>query len=326
MRSSVRRVRIALLLLSMLLCAVLFVCYLWRPDRATAVTVIPPLIWVAPGLSLAMLGLGHARLLAVLLWVVFLLAFAEPFSFVRGLRLPEAGFNVAWTQGKAVRVITINAAGAAEALEQVVQYAPDIVVVQEPPAPEHVEEVARKLFGLQVGVVCGTDCDILYRGRPPADKRRRTTARARVELGSGEEIAVLGTHLASTRPSFHLWRRDRWHRLAQDRRMRREEMREVVGAVDAVPAGRPIILAGDFNAPAGDAVFRMLRPRLRDAFAEAGRGWGNTWSSNLPLVRIDQVWISREWRAVNVVTHRAGPSDHRMVLCDLERREEKGWR
>jgi len=323
MRSSVYRVRIAVLLLSMLLCAGLFSCYWARPDRATAVTIIPPLIWAVPGLGMAMVGLGRARLLTVLLWMIFLLTFAEPFSLVRGLRGPETGFDVARRQGKAVRVITINAAGAGEALEQVVPYGPDIVVLQEPPDPEHVEEVAKRLFGLEAAAVYGTDCDILYRGRPPADRRRQTTARARVKLGSGEEIAVLGTHLASTRPSFHLWLRDRWHRLAQDRRMRREEMREVVGVMDAVPAGTPIILGGDFNAPAGDAVFSLLRPRLRDAFAEAGRGWGNTWSSTLPLVRIDQVWVSSEWRAVNVVARWAGPSDHRMVVCDLERRDEK---
>jgi len=326
MRLAVCRVRMALPLLSGLLCAVLFVCYWVRPDRATAVTIIPPLIWAAPGLCMATLGLGRTRVLTVLLWVVFLLAFGEPFSLVRGLRAPETGFDVARGQGKAVRVITVNAAGAAQALDQVVQYAPDIVVVQEPPNPEHVEEVAKKLFGLQAAVVSGTDCDILHRGRPPADKERRTTARARVELGSGEEIAVLGTHLASTRPSFHLWRRDRWQRLAQDRRMRREEMQEVVGAMDAVPAGTPIILAGDFNAPAGDAVFRLLGPRLRDAFAEAGRGWANTWPSSLPLVRIDQVWISKEWRAVNVTARQAGPSDHRMVVCDLARGNEEGER
>ncbi|MCJ7821632.1 MAG: endonuclease/exonuclease/phosphatase family protein [Armatimonadetes bacterium] len=321
MLSPVRRIRIALSLLSVLLCAVLFVCYVWRPDRATAVTIIPPLLWAVPGIGLALLSLGRARLVTVLLWVAFLLTFGETASLVRGLRGPETGFDAARMQGKALRVITINAAGAAQSLEQVVQYEPDVVVVQEPPELEHVEEVARRLFGLEVAVVYGTDCLIVYRGRPPADARHPTTARARVELGTGEEIAVLGTHLASTRPSFHLWRRDRWHRLAEDRRRRRDEMREVVGVMDAVPAGMPIILAGDFNAPAGDAVFRLLRPRLRDAFAEAGRGWGNTWSSSLPLVRIDQVWISREWRAVDVRARRAGPSDHWMVVCDLERRE-----
>ncbi len=103
-------------------------------------------------------------------------------------------------------------------------------------------------------------------------------------------------------------------------------MREVVEVMHAVPAGRPMILAGDFNATAGDAVFRLLAPRLRDAFAEAGRGWGNTWPKVLPLVRIDQVWISREWQVVNVTAQRAGPSDHRMVVCDLERRNEEGER
>ena len=187
-------------------------------------------------------------------------------------------------------------------------------------------QVARALFGSAAAVTYGTDCDLLYRGRSSRATPRQTTARARVRLGSGEDIAVVGTHLTSTRPSFHLWLRDRWHRLAQDRRRRREEMREVVGVVEAVPAGVPIILAGDFNAPAGDAVFWLLRPRLRDAFVEAGRGWGNTWSSEFPLVRIDQVWVSPEWHVVNVQAWPAGPSDHRMVVCDLERRGAPGER
>ncbi len=323
MRLLLHRTRITSSLLSLVLCAVLFGCYWARPDRAAAVTIIPPLLWAAPGLGLGVLGLGRARVLTLLLWLAFLLAFMEPASLVRGLRGPEAGFGAARREGKAVRVITLNAERSAEALEQVVPYGPDIVVVQEPPGPEHVEEVARRLFGVQAAVAHGTACSrILYRGQPPAGKSRGTTVRARVKLSSGEEAAVIGTHLTSTRPSFRLWQRDRWHRLAQDRRRRREEMREVARVADAVPPGVPVILAGDFNAPADDAVFRLLQPRLRDAFAKGGRGWGNTWSSSIPLVRIDQVWISQEWRAVSVTTQAAGPSDHRMVVCDLGRAGE----
>ncbi|MFB3880849.1 MAG: endonuclease/exonuclease/phosphatase family protein [Armatimonadota bacterium] len=318
-RLAVRWIRLASPLLSLLLWAVVFACYWARPDRGAAVTIIPPLLWALPGLGSALLGRGRARLLTVVLWVVFLFCFGELFSLARGLRGPGPGFEAARREGRAVRVITINAAGDAEALERVIPYAPDIVVLQEPPLPEEVEEVSRRLFGQQAAVSRGWDCDILYRGRPPAAGTRLTTAQARVALRPGDEIAVVGTHLASTRPSFHLWLRDRWHRLAQDRRRRREEMREVASVVESVPSGTPTVLAGDFNAPAGDAVFRLLRPRLRDAFSEAGRGWGNTWSADLPLVRIDQVWISAQWRAVSVTARSAEPSDHRMVVCDLER-------
>ena len=47
MPTLLRRVRVALLLLSLLLWAVVFACYWARPDRGMAVTIIPPLLWMA---------------------------------------------------------------------------------------------------------------------------------------------------------------------------------------------------------------------------------------------------------------------------------------
>ena len=64
-------------------------------------------------------------------------------------------------------------------------------------------------------------------------------------------------------------------------------------------------------------MFRSLTPRLRDPFREAGRGWGDTITNDLPFLRIDQVWVSREFRPVSVVARRTRRSDHRMVVCDL---------
>ena len=57
-----------------------------------------------------------------------------------------------------------------------------------------------------------------------------------------------------------------------------------------------MILGGDFNAPQGDAAFRPLAPRLRDAFRDGGQGWGNTITNDTPFLRIDQVWVSDEIR------------------------------
>jgi endonuclease/exonuclease/phosphatase (EEP) superfamily protein YafD len=79
----------------------------------------------------------------------------------------------------------------------------------------------------------------------------------------------------------------------------------------------PLIVGGDFNAPAGDAVFRLLRPRLRDAFAEAGCGWGNTIINDFPFARIDQIWIGRHWQAIAVQAQPSAHSDHRIVIADL---------
>ena len=67
----------------------------------------------------------------------------------------------------------------------------------------------------------------------------------------------------------------------------------------------------------GDAVYRLLAPRLRDAFAEAGVGWGNTITNDFPFARIDQIWIDPHWRPRAVQAQRSAHSDHRIVIADL---------
>ena len=65
---------------------------------------------------------------------------------------------------------------------------------------------------------------------------------------------------------------------------------------------------------------RSLRPItafLQDGFGEAGIGWGNTITNNLPVHRIDQIWISQGLRALAVSARRTRHSDHRMVVCDI---------
>ena len=79
----------------------------------------------------------------------------------------------------------------------------------------------------------------------------------------------------------------------------------------------PIIMGGDCNAPGGDAALRVLRPVLRDAFFDDGRGWGNTHSSELPILRIDQIWVSKQFQVAAIVARRTLNSDHRIVICDL---------
>lgn len=78
-----------------------------------------------------------------------------------------------------------------------------------------------------------------------------------------------------------------------------------------------MILAGDFNARQGDAVFRLFKPYLHDAFVKGRCGWGNTMPNEWPMLRIDQVWLSHELRAERVFTVQTVHSDHRMVVADV---------
>ena len=61
----------------------------------------------------------------------------------------------------------------------------------------------------------------------------------------------------------------------------------------------------------------VLTPRMHDTFREGGRGWGDTVINEFPFLRIDQVWVSGAFQAVNVVARKTRRSDHRMVVCDL---------
>ena len=51
----------------------------------------------------------------------------------------------------------------------------------------------------------------------------------------------------------------------------------------------------------------------------AGRGWGATIIdiAGVPLIRIDQIWTSRQLRATNAFADRPCRSDHRLVVADF---------
>ena len=78
-----------------------------------------------------------------------------------------------------------------------------------------------------------------------------------------------------------------------------------------------MIVEGDFNAPAGDAIFRLLRDSMKECFREAGKGWGNTGINTCPVSRPDQIWINHSSVTIQAWARRTENSDHRMVLCDV---------
>lgn len=76
------------------------------------------------------------------------------------------------------------------------------------------------------------------------------------------------------------------------------------------------IIAGDFNTPPRGVVFRRLTNRYRDAF-NSGCGFGYTYRSNLPLLRIDHILATRDLMPLWCRTVRTGASDHRPVITQM---------
>jgi vancomycin resistance protein VanJ len=211
------------------------------------------------------------------------------------------------------------AMGSAEAAGEVEAFAPDLVLLQESPPRKDVEALAKRLYGASGWVVWGSDGSLLGRGRliethePPSMR----FAWARFQTQGDIEMEAMSVHLATPSARIDLWSPDCWREQAHYRFMQREEAQTIAQALGRTSPDLPVIVAGDFNAPAHDAIFRLFRPRLEDSFSRAGRGWGNTILNDFPVLRIDQVWISPSLRPVSVTAHKSQYSDHRMVVCDL---------
>ena len=79
----------------------------------------------------------------------------------------------------------------------------------------------------------------------------------------------------------------------------------------------PTLQTGHLNAPLQSLFCRLCGVGLRDAFAEAGRGYGYTYGGYTPYVRIDHILVSRQWQVENCSAGSAAGSDHCPVIADL---------
>ena len=86
---------------------------------------------------------------------------------------------------------------------------------------------------------------------------------------------------------------------------------------------RPLILTGDLNAPVQSQVCRELfNEGLRDAFDEAGRGYGYSYGQKVrrspgAYVRIDHIMVSKAWQVLECHAGNTEGSEHRPVIAEL---------
>lgn len=91
-------------------------------------------------------------------------------------------------------------------------------------------------------------------------------------------------------------------------------------AKDLSAAKRPIIVAGDFNAPEHSLVVRtLLDTGLRDAFSTAGLGFAYTYGHSvwpgISFMRIDRILVSEEIHVAHCFAGNKQGSTHRAVIA-----------
>ena len=223
--------------------------------------------------------------------------------------------------------------GLVELAQEVALHDPDILVMQDAGAllGERASTVLPRepVFGLPEVYVAGQyivasrlplrRCVVDYFGA----RSEGTSYVHCVVMVRGVELNVVTAHFESPRNGLNAarhegldgideWRRNYEYRLAQARAL----------AIDLRDIGRPLIVAGDLNAPESSPVIRALLPAgLRDAFSSVGRGFGYSYGHALRVgfsfLRIDHILVSPEIGLRRCFAGNAQASEHRPVITDL---------
>ena len=120
----------------------------------------------------------------------------------------------------------------------------------------------------------------------------------RLDLGDGQELLVIDTHLHSTRKGMDI----------------RTQQTEVI--LDFWNGDDRTVIMGDFNARRYDPQAEMLRQAgLKDVLDLAGIEPGYTVPSEAPRYRIDYIWLSPDLDARDVAITPSEASDHMPIVA-----------
>lgn len=158
----------------------------------------------------------------------------------------------------------------------------------------------------------------------PASPEWRRYTTASTEVG-GRRIALVDLHLDTPREGIFEIRHSGLAGVSLFERNMADRVYKAAGIAQALRSETgPMLVCGDLNAPEPSLVCRtLLHLGLRDAFSQAGHGYGYSYGHRLsvglhrPFVRIDHILVSRDWAVEACRVGGMEGSDHRPVIADL---------
>ena len=243
---------------------------------------------------------------------------------------PLMGFHAPWPRqlppGTRLRVLAWNIHAGTGGMDRIAgeirRWQPDVVILTE--ARPGARAMRQSLAQLFPDWSRSEAEDVFLASRSPAAAEAATAlpgfppraiAQLRLRV-NGRMVTVLGTHFVTAFRGDTLRHRSRrLPDVVRETSAVRLREAEVARRLAARLPG-PLILAGDLNTPPRGRIYGRLRTQFQDAFATAGWGWGHTFSSRRPLLRIDYV-LTRGLTPAGCWVGVRGPSDHRPVIADL---------
>ena len=307
------------LLIQFTAAVLLILTYSLRPDSLAAITIFPSWAWLGLLIpTLPFLRRRHIRLslLPLAAWLTYVVMHVEePRSFARGIIYPINEEKAPTS----LRLVSMNCGGGLDTpLNELFDLQPDIIFLQEPPSRQHIELFTGELFGDNGQFIYDADTCIIARGRLTSAKS--TVSSIFYSYGALELQEVGTLHLISLRlrtgsTRLDLWNPNTWSEHKAQRILQRNQLQEIITAVGTHDT---MIIAGDFNAPQGDGIFSILRTHFFDTFRTSGKGFGNTIINDIPVLRIDQIWVSFDFVALQSFSRKSMYSDHRFVISDIK--------
>lgn len=297
---------------------------------------LPRIGFVAPLLVLVPLILVLRR--RSLLWSQALAAFLALFPLM-GFVLPGPASSVA---GPTLRVLSFNVnsaySGAAVVAGAIREQRPDVVLLQEHVEWSKLEETLRETYpvvSVSGQFLVASRFPILSQNKEPdrlfygtRDHRPRFM-RYVIQTPLGP-VTFYSVHPLSPRETFNELRGAGLRReLASGRLfagkagpdieanagLRALQIR-TFGRLATAEAG-PVVLAGDTNQPTLSPLLSSELGEFRDAFRQAGWGFGYTFPTKRPWLRLDRILVKGPLAVTSFATACRGVSDHLCVVADI---------
>ena len=323
---------LALVFLSLVLNLVTLVLFIAQPDIGTAFTVLPVWFWGLAGMILSLssyfLFRSPLSLFTSTAWFFTVLTLADEVpSLVRlGQSAPKEGPPASYLNRRPLRVISCNWSSHGQSIvPAMAPWEPDIVFIQEMPHPYLIKQLADSLYGNTGDYRYDEEhsCGVVLRGRikkvlleHPYRSQYLTAV-----LPEGDWVELVNIHLQPASTNLSLWRPSCWKEHRQNRIQRRAELEFALAFLrEYTPYrenNRPVIIAGDFNAPPSDGATDVLKENFTDTFRAVGTGWGNTYHRRFPLLRLDQIHTSHHFLPLRSRAVTIPQSEHRLIVSDL---------